>query len=94
MTATAFHSRLATLNAAGEELGFAEQGQAETVAEARNEVALYGDSWAGSAAQISHGASLKAMRAAFDALLVAFVDDFPEFGPTVPASHIIADEPF
>ena len=40
MTATAFHSRLATLNAA------------------------------------------------------AFVDDFPEFGPTVPASHIIADEPF
>lgn len=35
------------------------------------------------------------LRAAqFDALFVAFVDDFPEYGPAVPASHKFAEEPF
>jgi len=89
------HDRLAALRAYGQDLADAEQGHAECVAEARNEVALYGDSGPGSALRNSESAAaLSRMRAQFDALFVAFVDDFPEYGPAVPASHKFAEEPF
>lgn len=58
------HDRLAALRAYGQDLADAEQGHAECVAEARNEVALYGDSGPGSALRNSESAAaLSRMRA-------------------------------